>query len=305
KNSPKTCSNTLNESILHTEVQEFIETHLDTDITTLLLRGSPFPEIRIQELAIQIISKKKCQSKLPTWFKTPAIYYPNKLHIEQTSSEITARYKSELVAGKVLVDITGGLGVDAYFFSKNSSQVIHCEVDETLSAIAKHNFNVLGVNNITSVPQDGLAYLNESPLAIDWIYADPSRRHEKKGKVFFLNDCLPNIPENLPLLFSKSRQVLLKTSPLLDISVGIKELTHVKEVHCVAVNNEVKELLWILDKAYRGSVNLKAVNLSPTATQSFSYYLGEDTKAVLATEEPSGYLYEPHAALLKIGAFNG
>ena len=112
----------MNKDILLTESQNFINTHLNQNITSTVLRGSPFKNIRIQELADQIVAKKKCESKLPTWFNTPAIYYPPPLSIEQASSEITAAYKASLVAPGTLADLTGGMGVDSYFFAKKNKR---------------------------------------------------------------------------------------------------------------------------------------------------------------------------------------
>ena len=106
----------MNEKLLHTEVQRFINTNLKTDLPTLILKGSPFKGISIQELAQQVLSKSKCYTKLPTWFQTEKIYYPKAVNIEQTSSEITAHYKSTLLSGQSLIDLTGGFGVDSLFF---------------------------------------------------------------------------------------------------------------------------------------------------------------------------------------------
>src|SRR5690606_37778030 len=139
--------------------------------------------------------------KLPTWFNTPNIYYPNKLNIEQTSSELTANYKANLINGKNIIDLTGGFGVDAFYFSKHFESVVHCELDSNLSEIVGHNYKQLQVSNINTVNTDGLEYLKKNEAIFDWIYVDPSRRHDSKGKVFFLNDCLPNVPEHIDLLF--------------------------------------------------------------------------------------------------------
>ena len=110
--------NALNKIILNTEIQYFINANLKCDIAKLVLKGSPFNGISIQEIVEQLVSKTKCEKKLPTWFLTEGIYFPNKLNIEQTSSEITAKYKASLISGTSLIDVTGGFGVDAYYFSK-------------------------------------------------------------------------------------------------------------------------------------------------------------------------------------------
>ena len=200
----------MNTNILNTEVQEFITANLKSDITKLILKGSPFENVSIQEIAEQIESKKRCEKKLPTWFSTENIYYPNKLNIEQTSSEKTANYKANLVSGNTFVDITGGFGVDCYYFSQKVNQITHCEIDKKLSKIVTHNNKQFNKKNITTYNGNGLEYLKKSTHTFDWIYADPSRRNDSKGKVFLLEDCLPNIPENLEFLFEKSSNLLLK-----------------------------------------------------------------------------------------------
>ncbi|MBR9757758.1 MAG: class I SAM-dependent methyltransferase [Algicola sp.] len=293
----------MNKAILNTSVQAFIQNHLNAQITDLALKGSPFSAIDIKDLIEQIEAKKRCESKLPTWFNTTNIYYPNKLNIEQTSSEITAKYKSKLMTGNTLIDLTGGFGVDAYYFSKQFKTVTHCEINSELSQMVSHNFKALKTTNIDTVLGDGLNYLKTAQRTFDWIYVDPSRRHDTKGKVFFLKDCLPNIPQHLNTLFNHTNSVMVKTSPLLDISIGLEELNHVKDIHIIAVNNEVKELLWVLEKAYTKAPSIKTVNLTKTKQQEFSFKLDDEASAKPNLGLPLAYLYEPNAAILKSGAF--
>lgn len=270
---------------------------------SVLLKKPIFEGISNHELAQQLEARKKCEKKLPFWFGTPRIYYPNKLNIEQTSSEITARYKSEIVSGKSLLDATGGFGVDSYYFSQKIAQVFHCEIDENLSEIAGHNFEVLGAENIKTVPTDGMEFLKDAETRFDWIYLDPSRRNDSKGKVFHLSDCTPNVLDDLELLFTKSNNILIKTSPLLDFSMGIAELKNVQEIHVIAVNNEVKELLWVLRKGYAAEIAVKTINLSKTGKQTFEFMVHEEKNASPTYSLPLSYIYVPNAAVLKSGAF--
>lgn len=290
--------------VLNSEVQEFLDDNLDGNIPELLFRGSPFKSIGIQVLVEQIEAKVRCKHKLPTWFNTSCIYYPNKLNIEQTSSEITAKFKSQLIEGDSIVDLTGGFGVDCYYFSKRFSTVIHCEINQKLSEIVRHNFQQLQVQNIKTVSEDGLSYIGKAKETYDWIYVDPSRRHESKGKVFRLRDCEPNLPEHLEYLFEYSSNILIKTSPMLDFTIGINELKNVKSIVVVAVNNEVKELLWILKKNYNGEITIQTVNHTKQESQHFDFILDEETKVTPIYDKPLRYLYEPNAAILKSGAFN-
>jgi len=292
----------LNKEILNTKVQDFINANLKSDITKLILKGSPFANISIQEIAEQISAKVKCEKKLPTWFSAENIYFPNRLNIEQTSSEITAKYKANLVSGESLIDITGGFGVDAYFFSQKVKNVTHCELNEELSNIVSHNLTPLKIENISTHLGNGIDYLKNTTEKYDWVYTDPSRRNDAKGKVFLLEDCLPNIPENLDDLFEKSENILIKVSPILDISSAINELKFEKEIHIVAVNNEVKELLFLLEKNYNSDVQIRTINFNKKENQIFNFNLYESINATYA--EPKKYLFEPNSAILKAGGFN-
>lgn len=293
----------MNKTILNTGVQRFILKNLNTDIVSLLLKKPIFDTVSSKELAEQIASKKQCKKKLPTWFETSQIYYPKKVNIEQTSSEAAARYKSGIVFGNSLIDLTGGFGVDSYFFSQKMSVVLHCEIDEDLAEIASHNFNVLGTKNVTTISGDGLQFLKTSRDQFDWVFIDPSRRSDKKGKVFHLSDCLPDVTENLDLFFSSAHNILIKTAPFLDISAGIKDLQNIREVHIIAIDGEVKELLWVLEKGYFGNIQAKTVNLLKNTPQTFDFLLHDEKEASSSFHLPLDHLYEPNAAILKSGAF--
>ena len=294
----------MNKAILNKEVQEFIDVNLRLDTNGLILMKSIFIEVSNKELAEQIIAKLKCKDKLPTWFGLESGLFPVKISIEQTSSEETAKYKASLISGKNIVDLTGGFGVDDFYFSRNFESIIHCELNPELSEITEHNFKELGVGNCTFFAGDGLVLLQNSEEKFDWIYLDPSRRSDVKGKVFLLKDCLPNVPDNLELLFLKSNNVMMKTSPLVDISQGISELKGVKEIHVVAVKNEVKELLWILEKESSGDILIKTVNLIGEDKQEFEFALSSEGNQDPKYSLPLNYLYEPNSAILKSGAFN-
>jgi len=292
----------LNPEILYPEVQQFINDNLNADTSKLLFKGSPFASISIQELVTQIVSKKKCIKKLPNWHQTENIYYPPKIHIEQTSSEITAAYKSSLVSGNSIIDITGGFGVDCYYFSKKLKQVTHCELDTNLSTIVKNNYEQLKIDNINLVSGDGIEFLKNNPQKFDWIYIDPSRRDSIHKKVFLLKDCLPNVPDNLDLLFTKSDHILVKNSPILDLSKTIDELRFVKEIHIVAAQNEVKELLFVLEKNYNKTIHIKTINYSKNNIQSFDFQWIKNNTSNYS--EPKKYIYEPNSAILKSGGFH-
>lgn len=292
----------MNLNILNTEIQEFISKHLNSNVASLLLKGTSFDGVETKDIIEQIEAKQRCLKKLPNWFNTNNIYFPNKLNIEQTSSEITAEYKSNLISGDSIIDLTGGFGIDCYYFSKRFNEVTHCEINTMLSGIVNHNYKQFDVNNIETLNIDGIDYLKSGNKNFDWIYIDPSRRNDSKGKVFFLKDCLPNVPEHLDILFEASKNILIKTSPLLDISVGVNELQFVKTIHIIAVNNEVKELLWVLEEGFNGNIQIETINIKKDTNENFSFMLNEGQNEV-QYNEPLSYLYEPNAAILKSGGF--
>lgn len=289
--------------IVNPEIQQFINANIDKNIAKLALQKNPFPNVEWIAILNQIEAKTKAKLKLPTWFATDNIVYPSKISVEQTSSEKTASYKASLISGESLIDLTGGFGVDDFYFAKKMHTVAHCEINPELSNIVKHNFEQLNVKNITCHSGDSLEILVQLNAKWDWIYIDPSRRNDAKGKVFMLQDCLPNVPEHLDVLFQHSDKVLIKTAPLLDISAGLSELKNVKTIHVVALENEVKELLWEVHKDYLGKTNIKTVNLAKEKTDSFEFVLEESSKNP-KHGLPQKYLYEPNSAIMKSGGFD-
>jgi len=292
----------LNLAILHSEVQEYISANLKTEITKLILKGSPFEKVSVQELANQIIAKQKSEKKLPTWFSTESIYYPTKISIEQTSSEVAAAHKLSLISGDSVIDITGGFGIDAHAFSKQFKKVVHCEINDQLSEIVAHNFKQLNIDNIETFAGDGLQFLKKTSQKFDCVFIDPSRRHDAKGKVFLLKDCLPYIPPKIEFLFTQATQILIKTSPILDISNTIKELKSVVKVQIIAFNNEVKELLFLLEKNPPNTIRVEAINYQKNSLQQIEF--NHQSAAKSTYSPPLTYLYEPNAAILKSGGFH-
>ncbi|GGF02235.1 THUMP-like domain-containing protein [Flavobacterium limi] len=294
----------MNNSILNTNIQDFISQNIGASVTKLALQKNPFPETDWILILNQIEAKTKAKDKLPTWFSTENIIYPGKISVEQTSSEKTAAYKASLISGKTLIDLTGGFGVDDYYFSKKFKVVAHCEINKELSAIVKYNFGQLDVKNCFCYADDSANILNESEPGFkwDWIYIDPSRRNDAKGKVFMLKDCLPNVPESLDFYFEKTDSILIKTAPLLDISAGLSELKFVKNIHIIAFENEVKELLFEIHNHFSGRITIKTANLLKDKTETFEFVLGELEYS--SFDLPMKFLYEPNSAIMKSGGFD-
>lgn len=291
------------EYMLSSLQKQFIREHENEDVSNLALRFSG--ELTPFVLA-QIAGRQMAKYKIPTWYTNDAILYPPHISLEQASSEITARYKTEILSQSegLLVDLTGGLGVDFSFMSPFFREGIYVEQNRDLCQIGKHNFDALNLRNIT-VKNDTSETFLQTPFHAALIYLDPSRRDDDGRKVFRIEDCTPHVVELKALLLQKSDRVMIKFSPMLDISLALKALANVSEVHIVSVDNECKELLFLLS----GNVTdcfFHAVNLKKNGEkQRFSYSSqDEQMKQASYTSEIQTFLYEPNASLLKAGAFN-
>ncbi|MBC8053999.1 MAG: hypothetical protein H7Y13_13120 [Sphingobacteriaceae bacterium] len=293
----------MNSNIINPAVQQFLLEYINDDVNRIALSKSPFADVSSRELAEQLDGKQRVKKKLPLWFDTPEIVFPPKLSIEQSSSQQTAEYKSKLAKGKRLIDLTGGFGVDTFFFSKKVDQVTHCEQNTELSKIAEHNLKMLGAENITFANHNSLLYLQATDEIFDTLYVDPSRRIQTK-KVFLLKDTEPDVVTYLPLFLSKASRIIIKTSPLFDIQSGLRELSNVSEIHVVSVKNDCKELLWVIDRDFEGEPEIICAALLPASHQTFSFKLSDEKNLELDSySDALKYLYEPDVALLKAGCF--
>jgi hypothetical protein len=295
----------LNKEILTPEIQDFIFKSIHLDPTAVSLGKSQFPQVSSRELAEQLSGRKKARTKLPFWFKTRGIYYPPSLNLEQASSELTGRYKAALATGSSLLDLTGGAGIDTYLMREGFQKVDYVERNAQLAEIAAHNFGVLGAENIRIHTGDALEMIASGGMGDshwDWIYLDPSRRKKDRSRVFLLEDCEPPLPEILPRLFEVSSNIMIKTSPMMDITEGIRILGNVREVHVVAVGNEVRELIWRLQKGFDQEAERLAADLTSNLPP-LRFTALEEAEAPVEYCTPLSYLYEPNAALLKAGGF--
>lgn len=212
------------------ETLEFIAEHLHDDVRSLALQAKKYPLVDMHAAVIQIAGRQSIIHKLPSWYNTEGLLYPPHLSLEQCSSETTALYKSSLLQGNSLVDLTGGFGVDCAFLSKGFKQVTYVERQQELADIVRHNFQALGLSHIQVHQQDGVGYL-EKMEPVDCIFMDPARRNQHGGKVVALSDCEPNVEELQELLLQKAEKVLIKLSPMLDLSLALRNLHNISEIH--------------------------------------------------------------------------
>ena len=267
----------------------------------------------------QIEGRERTADKLPTFASIPDWWYPVRLSCEQCSSELTARYKASLLSPLALgegkeerfLDLTGGYGVDTYFLSEHFARTDYVEQNEELCRIAAHNFALsqkskverqklsIAIHNTTA--ED---FLLSSPCGeAGWglIFLDPARRDSHGSKVFRIEDCTPNVEELLPTLLAHSKRLLIKLSPMLDLTQAVTSLSQVNwDIHIVAIKNEVKEVLLLSG----GTGQIITIDLAQK-DQAFVFTREEEQHCGLDIRDGklANYLYEPNAAILKAGAY--
>lgn len=287
------------EQLRSEKAQLFILNNAKENTYKLRLKYHHKDDLPYSECIDQIEAKQRLAKKNQEWLTNPKLVFPPKLNIEQSSSDATAKYKASLVKGERFIDLTGGMGVDAYAFSKRFKEGVYCERSESLYPYAEYNIKTLSVN-IRAYNQNGFDVLNQSKQQFDLIYVDPARRIEGKRMVS-LKDCAPDITEKIDLVFQKTNQLLIKASPLLDISQVLSEIPFVKEVHVVSVNNECKELLFLSEKNNKSNPKIIAVNMYRDKTD----VLWSEPDAIQARfGPPKKYLLEPNASIMKAGLFD-
>ena len=286
------------------ETLRFIEEKARADVRSLALQAKKYPQVDMAMAVVQIAGRQIAEAKVPSWYHTEGLLYPKHLSMEQCSSEATAIYKAGLVEGNSFADLTGGFGIDCSFLSRKFKQADYVERQAELCELAKHNFPLLGLS-IGVHNEDGVEYLKQMQ-PVDCLFLDPARRDGHGGKTVAIADCEPDVSVLEDLLVEKAKKVMVKLSPMLDLSLALKHLKYVREVHIVSVNNECKELLLILQKESASSdiaIHCEhIVNASEHQSFSFTQEQERTSDCPLATEV-GAYLYEPNASILKAGAY--
>lgn len=296
---------------------DFIDTHSKDDVRQLALQGKRNSDVDMPAALQQIAGIQAARRKVPSWAETKGLLYPPHLSMEQCSSESTARYKATLTTRLTggtckkgrLVDLTGGLGVDFSFMARMFMEAVYVERNVQLCAISSVNFPLLGLHGAVIENTGSEAFLEQLQEAT-LIYMDPARRSEKGRRTYAMEDCTPNVLGLLPVMLQKAPFLLLKLSPMLDISAAVTALNKaaqgrgcVEEVHVVAVGGECKELLFALSRTVESHSPLfYCVNDG----KQFRF----DTMEVRLPVEVSNpwdslplWLYEPDAAIMKAGCF--
>ena len=282
------------------KIQDFINANLNTDLHSLLLKKSPFPEVSMQEIVQQIKGKKVAEKKFSFLNQNDIIFPPN-LNLEQASSQNTAEFKAQFFKGEKFIDLTCGFGIDAYFLSQNFKETTLIEQNEALLEVVKHNWKVLG-RNANFINQKLEDFLNENNQKFDLIYLDPARRDNHNRKVFLLEDLSPNLIEIQEKLTELSDEILVKLSPLIDLQHLVSSLQNIAKIWIVAVKNEVKEVLIYLEKTEK-QPEISCVNLQSNEPD-FNFYFSEEKAVVVKYTSPQKYLYIANNSVYKSGAFN-
>ena len=341
--------------------QDFIRQHQDDDVRQLAFLGSKYPEVDMPFALDQIRGRKMARVKLPRWASLEGIIYPPHISMEQCSSESTALYKAELAARLLglpassfseeigFVDLTGGFGVDfSYIAARLGVKSMYVERQAHLCEAAKENFERLGLKNAIVKNGDGIEVLHsflpkkddaasaddslgiiydqplsllKTKLGLKLIFIDPARRDDAGNKVVSLKDCTPDVTVLQEEMLSKADYVIIKLSPMLDWHRAISELSHVREVHIISVNNECKELLLVLSARNMGDMEASSADGEDGGVNhagNLRIYCINDTQSFVCDEsdmetssvkiapsilEEMQYLYEPNASLMKAGCF--
>ncbi len=285
------------------DLTDFILEHENDDLAALVLHRDRWPDIDVALAAECIASRRKIRLKVPEWYADPGLVCPVALSAEQCSSTATATYKANLASERTLrlADLTGGLGIDCWQFSKVAGAVLYNEMNPVLFEAAKANLKRLGCDNVefsnTCISPETLPGLLDS-FKPDLVFADPARRSEGR-KVFMPEDCSPDVLALQDIVLGRGCCFMIKLSPMADISLMLRKFHCVRELHVVETDGECKELLLMLEPGFAGETKIVVGDLQFT--------LSEEKAAapvfISAMPEPGQLLFEPGPALSKSGAF--
>lgn len=286
------------------EFHQFVQDYLEEDPAGLLFKYQGKVAFDLKMAVQQIVARQKAAKKLPSWSKNFNLLFPASISVEQSSSEQTASFKTKGLSGNCFIDLTGGFGVDFYYLSLGFEKGIYCEKQPELFEIATHNLATLDPDKFEFINGDGLDFLRKTEIQFDLIFADPDRRGSGNQKLYKLQDCEPNVVEGWGLMQSKSENILVKVSPMLDLTQAWAELPAIQKITVVSVRNEVKELVLHWGKAKEGMSRMISVVDLESEMPSFDFEPSAEEQAHSQFADAGTYLIEPLSGILKAGAFN-
>lgn len=292
-------------------MQEFIRSHADDDVNALRLRyagkKTAALDFDLNLALIQIEARRKARKKLPSFIGNERFIFPTLLSEEQASNEAVARYHASLVASRSpILDLTAGLGIDDFEFAKSGLYVTSCEIDPLKCEALRHNADILGLRERIKVENcDSIEYLQGCSGKFDVIFADPARRSSTGNRVHALADCRPDIMAHMNMIHDKAPRLIVKASPLLDISLIRNTVDNLVKIHLVCFRGECKEVLMEIspDKIYEG---ITVVDIDwETVISRFDFVPVGDPECLgiryFTGKDPSHlkYIYEPNAGIMK------
>jgi 16S rRNA G966 N2-methylase RsmD len=284
------------------DIEHFIRENYNKSNAELSLLLSKKSELPRDYIINQINGRNKARTKFPFLLEFKNFEFPSPRAISQASSEQAAKYKSKLFSGKRLADLSGGMGLDSYFFSKQFDYISYIEPDLKLFNLFTENIKALDAKDINCHNQLAEDFIKNSLKRFNLVYIDPDRRIAK-SKAFKIDECEPNLKELLPFIWEKTDHCLVKLSPMLDIKQALTELNNCRQVIVVAIKNDCKELLFHLEKDFVGETLISTVNLNLESEQKFEFTYRLEQDAIIDYSEPYKYLLDPNVAILKSGAF--
>lgn len=287
--------------LINKEIQDYVNANLNTDLHMLLLKKSPFQDVSMPEIVQQIKGKQTALKKFPFLLKE-GIIFPPQLNLEQSSSEKTAEYKSQILKGKKFIDLTSGFAIDAYYLSQNFEEVTLVEQNQELLGIVEHNWGILK-RKATFINQNLEVFLQTNQEHFEVIYLDPARRDQNKNKVFLLEDLSPDILQIREKLLTTADQVVVKLSPLIDLKYLVSVMPGIFRIEIIAVRNDVKEVVIFLSNEQKGGITVNCINLE-SGESAFGFTFGDEENACAQYSEPEKFIYIPNNSILKAGVFN-
>lgn len=285
------------------KVRRFITAHEKDDIAALALKKSPDPSWDYPLILDQIKSRQKAARKFPHLLEIENYIFPAPGTIEQASSVETARYKAKIMGdGQKFCDLTGGSGIDAFEMGQNFPGFSICERHEFTAACLDYNAKALGLER-AEIYHGGAEEFLRDCAAFDWMYIDPQRRDGHAKSKVELRDLSPDILAFLPILKAKTKKLLIKLSPMFDITRTVQELGNVTDVYILEKDRDCKELLFVLDfdKASTGPVKISATCLDHG--HELSFFKEQEEGVAPSLSAPMRYLFEPGPAVMKSGGF--
>lgn len=284
---------------------EFIAIHANDDPNKLRLKYHGDNDA--MRAILQIECRRRASSKLSATLRCKQFQFPSSLAAEQCTSDELAEFHASLIpTGTNVIDMTCGLGIDTFHFARNGCTVTSIELNPEYAECARANAAVLGLPSVNIINADSKEWLINNPLVkADIIFIDPARRGTSGQRLFSLEDCSPNVIELIPLLKNRCSRIIIKASPMLDVSATTKVLDpYIQDLYITGNKRECKELVAILDFRKRDERKV-CIHTVIGNRVIFSFDMDSESTSPIRESLPKvgDILHEPWPAIVKSGAF--